>query len=60
MVKCPSCKDAKSNKCCSCQISIPRAKKKWLRTDPFAAEIDEDFSLHLLCLKCIESKLDDI
>lgn len=48
-MKCPTCEDAKENKCCWCEKFIPEEIQK-LKPDSYAEEIDGDKRLHLQCI----------
>ena len=56
---CPTCDDARPERCCGCDEPIPREAQR-LRPCPYASEIDGDEDRHLLCENCYGQRLDDI
>jgi hypothetical protein len=58
-MKCPTCPDAVEDHCCYCGAEIPAAFRV-LTENPYAAEINDDYSLHMMCETCYDEALGDI
>ena len=56
-MKCPTCENAINGICCCCGavVDVPE-----LQPDPFAQDINNDNSLHLMCPKCVYESGRDI
>ena len=56
-MKCPTCENANDGKYCSCGavIDVPE-----LQPDPYAHDIHNDATLHLMCAQCLHESSQDI
>ena len=52
-MKCKSCKSAKENCCCHCGKFLKDSEKEY-GTNPYDAEIEFDYTEHLICDICHE------
>lgn len=57
-LKCPTCNDARTGQCCSCECELHGTAE--LEKCPFASEIYNDESLHLLCDSCSYERSQDV
>jgi hypothetical protein len=53
------CECCKGTRCCSCNCEIPK-KERILEENPFALEIENDYTLHLECEDCRDQAAMDI
>jgi len=60
-MKCPTCKEAKEDCCCSCGSKLSEKElKRGLEPDPYDEEIGNCSDLHLQCDKCMHESCMDI
>ena len=57
-ILCPSCSGARPGQCCGCNQRMDLGVQE-LSPDPYRTDVDDDFSLHLLCRTCFRQGMED-